>query len=390
MKKVFTLILILFSVLFASVLTPNAKAAETRVPQITSLSKNQIVNKDYFAGGEIVEIYGTVNGDAYIGGGQVTVDGIINGDLLVGGGQIKITGKVLGNIRVAGGQVDITGATVGKNITAVGGDIEIGNTTKVLGSVVMAGGNLNMFSDVGKGLAAAGGNIAINGNIKNDVEVAGEVIRLMPTANILGKLDYWSKNDVIISDGSQVKGTTYRHDIPTYVTSNQLESFRNGAKTGVNTAGYGIKLFGFLSFLIVGLIISKLFPEFSVRVSESILKNPWKMMGIGFLVVILTPIVFIALLITILGIPLAFVSLSLYMVFTYICKYFVMLTVGELALNKLNQKHSIYYSFLVGLLIYTLLTAVPLLGGLVKFGFLLAGIGSLAFIFKNQLSSNLK
>src|SRR5262245_39250872 len=67
----------------------------------------QVINRDYFAFGEIVEISGTVNGDVYAAGAHVAVDGTVNGDLLAAGGTVAISGTVARDARVAGGQVTI-------------------------------------------------------------------------------------------------------------------------------------------------------------------------------------------------------------------------------------------------------------------------------------------
>ena len=55
--------------------------------KISSVPAGEVINRDYFAYGESVEISGTVNGDVYAVGGQVLVDGTINGDLLAAAGM---------------------------------------------------------------------------------------------------------------------------------------------------------------------------------------------------------------------------------------------------------------------------------------------------------------
>jgi len=59
-----------------------------------SVPASQVIDRDYFAFGPLVEISGTVNGDVYAFGGQVLIDGRVNGDVLVAGGRVSVSGVV--------------------------------------------------------------------------------------------------------------------------------------------------------------------------------------------------------------------------------------------------------------------------------------------------------
>ena len=113
---------ILFSTLLLFLLVPVVVFAQKDVA-ITGdrvvLSAEEVIDHDYFAAGEIVEIYGTVNGDVYVAGGQLIINGTINGDLLAAGGQMSIDSTVPQNARIAGGQISVDG-NIGRNLT-IGG-----------------------------------------------------------------------------------------------------------------------------------------------------------------------------------------------------------------------------------------------------------------------------
>jgi hypothetical protein len=384
MKKI-TLLMVV--VLMAFLLTPKVMADTSKVPQIKILAQGQVINKDYLAVGEVVDIFGTVNGDAYVAGGQVEVAGIINGDLLVAGGKVKVTGKVLGNIRATGGQIYLTGATVGKNVTLAGGDLESDETTKIAGSVIAAGGNINLASSVGRGINLAGGNVSLNSKIAGDTQIVGDVIRINPKANLLGTFDYWSQNEPLIDSGAVIKGATTKHNLPTYFTSEQGKALQKNARDGALRAKFGFSFFSFLSFLVVGLIISKLFPAYSVKVSQYIRLKPWKALVYGLLVSILTPIALLLVAITIIGIPLVGIVFALFMVFSYIAKYFTIITAGEWLLTKLNQKHNLYFAFVTGLIILYVGSAIPFVGWIFKSAFSLIGFGALVITLYGNLQT---
>ena len=150
MKKVFLLVFVIFCTL---IFTSSAFAAKNfQRNETVLLSKNDVVEGDYFAAGDRVTIAGTVNGDAYVAGGNGIIEGEINGELITPAGTDNIRGKVAQDVRVAGGQVTVSG-DVGGNVTLVGGSLEASDSAKIAGSLVSAGGNLSVFAPIGRGAA---------------------------------------------------------------------------------------------------------------------------------------------------------------------------------------------------------------------------------------------
>jgi hypothetical protein len=117
-----TLKKLLFSLTFLIVplfvFTSITLAQNVRSGEVVTLDRGEIIEDNYFAGGERVEVLGEVKGDVYAVGGTVIVDGIINGDLLVAGGNIEIRGTITHDIRAAGGNIKISG-NVGGNVSVV-------------------------------------------------------------------------------------------------------------------------------------------------------------------------------------------------------------------------------------------------------------------------------
>jgi cytoskeletal protein CcmA (bactofilin family) len=120
--------MIIFAVLVSLFIRPAAAQDESsREPEeekLMILPAGKVINKDYFAYGERVEISGTVNGDVYAVGGQILVDGKINEALLAAGGKVNIAGTASQDVRIAGGQITINGE-IGRNLTVAGGNVEL-------------------------------------------------------------------------------------------------------------------------------------------------------------------------------------------------------------------------------------------------------------------------
>lgn len=377
MTKVF----LFFSFILLIILTPLTLAQESFTfsdedddqegKRVVILAPDQVINKDYFAAGDIVEISGTVNGDVYIAGGQVIVDGVINGDLLAAGGTINISGKISDDARIAGGQVNVSGE-IGRNLTIGAGNIDITKDAILSGSFVGGAGSINIAAPVTKDLKIGSGNLIIGNKIGGDVEVGVGELSLTSKAQIEGDLTYWSDKSASIAKDATIAGQL-KHNLTPGVEKPKPESF---LKALVSLFAL-FKFISIISTLIIGLLILRLLPVFTGTVSEIVSKKTWAAFGIGLLILILVPIVFLVLLITIIGIPIAIILLLIYIMYLYVARIFVIFWLGKYLVTKLNWKANSYWMFILGLIIYYIITFIPILGELIALIILSFGVGSL-------------
>lgn len=387
MKKIIASFLVISVILFLGILSLSdyVYAEDDSLPNVT-LSKNEIINRDYFAAGNTVNLSGTVNGDAYIAGGNVTVDGIINGDLLAAGGNVTILGKVTGNVRTAGGNI-IFSSDVGRNATIVGGSISMSDTGKVAGSLVSAGGNVSINSPIGKGANLAGGQISLGNSFGNSVNAYTSNLTLTPTAKITGDLNYWSEKETQINKEASISGTTNYHYVQTPKYQKEAKEKADAGKIlGVVTAGtLMFYIYSLVVSLIIGLIIIKALPVFTAGTLTTLETHPWASLGIGFLTTVLFPITFIILLVTVIGIPLAFVLLMAMILLWFISETFVALFVGTKILNFFRKEESSKgWSLFTGLAVLGVLSLIPVINFFVGMFTYLFGIGALLIQKKNS------
>jgi cytoskeletal protein CcmA (bactofilin family) len=352
--------------------------------KIVSLPKDQTIDKDYFAAGDRVEISGTVNGDVYAAGGQVVIDGTINGDLIAAGGTVEVSGNVTQDARVAGGQVNISGQ-IGRNLTIGGGNVEIANNAILGGSLVAGAGNLNVRAPIAKDIKAGAGNLVIANIVEGDVEAGVGTLRLSSNGRVNGDLNYYSNDPVSIAPDATVSGK---------VTFNQTPEYEGPKASDVAKGLAGVaaffKLISLVSTLILGLLLVYLFPKFTEEVSENIQRRPWASLVVGILVLILSPIIFLVLLITVFGIPLAFFFLFLFLASLYITRIFALYFLGDFILERLKRdKLGGAWKFVVGMFAYYLITLIPIIGELIAFVVLLFGLGS-SLITKKEIYSALR
>lgn len=336
--------------------------------------KSDVVEGDYFAAGETVTITGIVNGDAYVAGGNVIVEGVINGDLLTAGGVVNVRGKVAQDVRAGGGQVTVSG-DVGGNVTLVGGTLEIADSAKIAGSLVSAGGNLSVFAPIGKGATIGAGNATIGNSINGSVTAGVGELTLTPSAKVSGDLNYWSDKDANIAEGAEVSGKTI-HNFPPKKERPEARKVLGGI--------FGFfKIVSFLAALLIGVILIKLAPQFTENTSDTILKKPATSLGIGLLALIIVPIVILIAAITIIGIPIALILLVLFLITLYLAKIFVSVAIGKRLVEVTKLKAGEYATFILGLLVYTILTLIPIIGVIVGILVLFSGVGAIVMTKKS-------
>jgi hypothetical protein len=349
--------------------------------EVVTLSKNQTINHDYFAAGKQVVIDGTINGDAYVVGGQVDVNGTINGDLLVAGGQINIKGAISQDIRAAGGNIALEGS-VGKNITMAGGNLTIHQTAKIIGNTVMVGGNSEILAQVNN-LTLAGGYARIGSNVLGDITAGVGTLDILPDSTIYGDLEYWSNNKVSTTPSTKIIGQTTFHR-----TQFQTDMKKSSEKTMETIFGIGIffTIVGFTSSLILGILLICLLPVYTQKTADVIRNKFWTSLLVGFITFIIVPIIAFILVITLVGTPVAFALISIYIMVIYIAKLFAMLTIGKFVIEKVKWNFTPIWTFIIGIALYYIVGLVPVVGGLTKIVVMLVSIGAIMIQERNYYS----
>ena len=333
----------------------------------------QIIKKDYGAFGEVVEISGTVLGDVYAVAGQIFIDGIVDGDVLALGGIVHISGVVTQDIRIAGGQVVISGE-IGRNATIIATHVTFTDTAKIGGSVVVGGANVFISSSVGREVRVAGRNFTLSGAVEEDVEAAVENIRITEKAKVGGDFTYWSNQDAFIDKDASISGAIARKS-PQQFTGR----FQEMAAPFLHWIRPFLGLSSFFTTLIFGLLLIRFFHGYMKTAVYTLRNHTWRALTGGIFTLLVIPVLFGLLIITIVGIPLGFVLLLASSVMLYGARIFVMLLMGQIVMKRLpigQRGAGDGVAFFAGLVIYSLLILIPVVGWIVSFAAMLFGLGA--------------
>lgn len=313
-----------------------------------NVPESKTIDGSFYAAGRTLDINGTINGDLFCAGQNITVNANVKGDIICAGQNLHISGTVDGDIRAAGQTISIN-AKVGHSVTAAGQSFTLESTGSVVNDLTASSGDLNVNGKVGRDTLLNGRDVNITSSIGRDVKANVDKLTLSSTATVGGNLNYTSNNDANIEEGAKVNGKVTR-------TSPSPSSRKYFAPVAVT---FVWALYMFLSLLLLSVVLSLLFPRAFHATSQQGLSHPWRSLLVGFVALFAAPILFIALMLTVVGIPLALLfGLAWFMTLVLSGPFFAYFT-GRLILRNSDLPVLI---MLVGAAVVLVVYLIPILG----------------------------
>lgn len=368
----FLVVWIFISVIFLLAFIPwSAQALLKQSEEIVFVGSDEVIDDNLVIFADFADIQGEIRGDLILAVGSANIKGVVAGDVLGVAGDITISGPVEGDVRVAAGTINVN-STVGGNVNAVGGKTLVGSEAEVGHSLSIVSGILNLNGAVVKNINGIVGQAAINapvgGDIFLNIDSDGQLI-LSPEARIGGNINYVSGQEIRRLPGAEVAGIIRKIELP--IKGSSSDKLFSGLMSIILSVG----IFG---LLVVGLLLIKLFPGFARRISDTMVEHPGRLIAWGFVYFWLIPLAIILFAITIIGLPLAFIVASLYKIFLYIAVVFASLAVGRWLLKKINKTDAnLLFSFVIGIIIITILIIIPFIGWFIGLVFIWWGLAAL-------------
>ncbi len=359
-------------VLALALITP-AFAYNLETGENVVLNQNLLDDTYVFAGNSTIKA--DIFGDLYVAGGFVVVDGNVQEDLVVAGGRVTITGNVGGDLRVLGGMVTVYG-NVGDDLIAAGGVVDVAQDSVIGGDILVAADRLFLDGTVHGGLSGFLVNLNLNGQIQKDVSLTvQDSIFVSDEGHIEGNLEYYSLVESSMSQGV-VDGVVQYNKFN--------KSFGELFKVFL---AYTVK--SYLGALLL-LLLVVLFAQNALMKSAQLAKeNVSKAFGIGVLTVVLTFISAFVLMTTVIGIPISLILLSLLLIMFFISKVFVAMFFAAYVLkdNKKVKKSKLFIVLALVMLVYYLLSIIPLIGWVINLALFFFGVGCMALLKVEQIKA---
>lgn len=335
--------LILLIILFAALPYSAGAADEGNVLEYTS-------SGNVFDAGDNFQINQDIPGDLALFGSTLEVNGNVVHDFMGAGGELIVNGNVSGNVYAVGGSIKING-NVGGDVVAAGGEISLSRDSVVNGDIMLAGGEVTLD-----------GIVNGNGDISTGTLTTGDGLELK--GNLVLQADNYPSNL-----GGKVGGNLNITQI------NATEAQSKSASEGFGVFSFILRL---LASLALGLILIYLFPGFVTGPVEIVRGSALKAGVLGFLFLIVIPILSLIMLITMFGWSLSVLLILLLALAVLIATVPVKLLAGEMIYAKIFKKEAgkiVYY--LTGAVVFAIVYEIPFLGGLIQFIALLVGLGAL-------------
>jgi cytoskeletal protein CcmA (bactofilin family) len=411
------LILIGLMLLAVLIIVPPVWAVESRSGDQAIVGPDEVVDDDLYATANQVVVEGTIRGDLVAFGQSVTVDGTVEGDLIAAGQSVEIGGEVDDDARIAGQALLLgEGASVGDDLIAAAYSLQNEPESNVGGTLWYAGYQALLAGTVGQDLAGAVNALTLGGEIGGDadVDVDGEEggagppafvpvpqvpiptvesgLTLTDSALIGGNLTYQSSTEAQIDPGAQIEGDVVREERPV----EEEEATRSPLAEGVLDA-----LGSLVALVLVGLLLVWLAPRWIRRRAYTVLDRPlaslgWGLLGLvaflilGMVVLLVTILLAIVLGLLTLGSLVALIVVlgllaeaALVLAFWFSTGYLAQIVVGFLAGVLLLESvlpgrgAGRVLALVVGLIVYVILGAIPVLGSIVGLIVVLLGLGAL-------------
>ncbi|MEP2934859.1 MAG: hypothetical protein ABJM06_04020 [Gilvibacter sp.] len=318
---------------------------------------NQTQLDDTYRTGETIAVNAAVQGDLVIAGGTLIVNDSINGDLTAAGGELILNGYIADDVRTAVGKATID-SEIGDDLVIFGGEVIIAKNTVIHGNVKCYAGNVQIYGEVLGGLDIKGGDVLIDGNIREASKIAAEEITIGTNAKFYKEVEYWhSEGEMDFKDALVDTQASFNEDLKGEQSQLSLTNF--------GTNSIKLWIFYLLSALVAILFLHALFRNAFANTAHEFEGNWLKSFGFGLLYLIGVPLVIIIALFIAIGIPLTLFVTAIFIFSLLFGHYIAALLLVYYLKYKKDKQWGFWSITLLALLVTVLLrllTMIPYAG----------------------------
>ncbi|MCB9810821.1 MAG: hypothetical protein H6779_01030 [Candidatus Nomurabacteria bacterium] len=377
MKKINKIILMAMAV----VLVPTVSLAATiQAGEEVSIKKGVEVNDNLYVAGGNVTLAADIAGDLFAAGGNVLVTGKVSDDIALVGGSVTVLGDVGGDVRVAGGNILLTG-DVGGELIVMGGSVLVSSDVTVNKDLILVGGQVTLDGNVLGNVRINGGVATINGQVSGKVEAeVTDSLTLGETAVINSGLGYAGRSENILKkdEAAVVEGET---------VFKMVERPQKPDAENVIAALLGaLFVFKLITTIVAALILVWLFRRFSETVVQDAIADPLAKLGKGFVAVVIVPVVIVLLFVTIFGLPLGILTILAYILLLMLSGIYAGVLAGVWLLKLIGngQITITWFKVVIGVLLLTLVSLIPIVGWIITFLVFLITVGTIVNVMQKK------
>ena len=352
----------------------SAMASETRKGESVVVAEDETIKGDIFLFGERVRIDGTVEGDVFAFGHDVNVNGHVKGDVLGFAQQLRVNGQVDGNVRALTNTLTISGA-VAKNVLTFDEVVNLESSGKIGGSLTIFVENLHLDGTLGKDLLIFAKHLALTGKVNGAIRMKGDTLTINSSAQVAGPIYFEGNKEPEVSPQAKLASPVDYHKMehkPRYMEGHY----------------YVWQVIWLAAFILFGLVLFQLMPRFAADAVASA-ERYGASFGLGVLVFFGVPIAAAIACVTVVGLFVGLASFFVWYAALYFAQVIVGALVGQWLMGRTRETWPLIGRMAVGLIIVRLATVIPGVGGWIKFGVILWGLGAISLALYDRFQPTL-
>ncbi|HUT75778.1 MAG TPA: hypothetical protein VM221_13200 [Armatimonadota bacterium] len=364
-----------FSVVLMLALTGGAHALQLRSGDTIVVEKGVTIDDDLVVAGQDVRIEGTVNGNLVVAAQTLSIPGEVGGSVVAIGQKVSCSGPVGGSFQGAGQMVTLD-SSVRHNFIAAGQRVVLGDNAVVRRDALAACKSLATSGVIGGNLKAAGGTATVAGGVGDNAYLWVERLRLAEGAKIMGNLVYESARPAIVATGAKVMGDVV-HRLP----RPRLRTPRQPASPWIWRS---ITLVWLVLFT---LGLTALLPRHMHHAADRIRSSPLWSLLVGFLAIVIGPLVVLVLLGPVL--PAALIVAGIWVAFLYTAKAVFGVFLGSWLFRGFAGREVVrpVIAGLVGVVILWALMLAPYFGFILRMAVTLLGFGAITMFVGSRIAA---
>jgi cytoskeletal protein CcmA (bactofilin family) len=363
------------AVILAGIAVPGAYAMQVRSGQTVVIEQGTTIDDDVVIACQDATINGTVNGDLIAFANHVTVAGKVTGTAVLAAQSIECMGPIGGSIYAAGQTVRI-GSTVARNVAIAGQRTDLVSSAAIGRDAFLAAQSAELSGLVKGSVTAAAASAILSGAIGKTAHLSLQSLSLTDTARVGGDLIYVSNLKASIAPGAKIGGKVLQQ-IP-------KPHHRHRARHGF---GGFWRFISFIWLLAIAALVTAILPRPMYAASERIRTAWWWPLLTGFLIVFFG--IPVLLILAILLLPAGMIAAAVWLVVLYLGQVAVAIFIGSWVFRLFAKREVIrpVLAALAGVVIISIIEAIPVIGIIVTIAVGIFGAGALALIIGRAVAS---
>lgn len=309
-------------------------------------------------------------GSAFLAGSDVRANANVDGILFAAGYHVEQT-SASEYAFLAGQTVRFDGAAE-NDLFAAGYDVTLNG--EIARDVYAAGNAVRVTGSIGRDLYVSAGNVQISGWVGGDVHINADVIEITPSAVIDGTLHYNSSASTVSAEPEvREHAQVYEDRAEPQPTPAQ--------KLGSEVLSRVLSFAGVVALAFVLLWLTPLWDRLEKKYSGAPFAKFATAFGIGFAVLLGVPVMFVILLITRVGVRLAFVLLLPYIAAIAAAPVIFGFFIGKLFWRDLCKRRACFAAELpIGIALWAIASCIPVLSFVTAFVTVPLGLGVITLL----------